>query len=50
MRSSRIARQAARILGAATLSALVLAGVAATPAHAAHGITTVSTNAHGIGQ
>jgi hypothetical protein len=52
MRSSRIARKAARIFGAATISALVLAGVATAPAHAAHGIITpkpiVTAGAHGI--
>lgn len=50
MRSSRIARQAARILGAATVSALLFGAVATTPAHAAHGVknTTVIARAHGV--
>ena len=51
MRSSRIARHAARILGAATVSLLLVGAVGATPAHAAHNIktsVTVVSGAHNI--
>ncbi|WP_375425605.1 hypothetical protein [uncultured Friedmanniella sp.] len=50
MRSSRIARQAARVLGAAAVSALLLGAVSATPAHAAHGVkyVSVTSGAHGV--
>lgn len=51
MRSSRIARKAARVLGAATVSALLLGAVATAPAQAAHGVkapTATVQFAHGV--
>lgn len=38
MRSSRIARQIARITGGIAVSAILIGGVAAAPASAAHGV------------
>jgi hypothetical protein len=40
MRSSRIARQIARITGGIAVSAILIGGVAAAPASAAHGVVS----------
>lgn len=50
MRSSRIARQTARIIGAAAVSALLLGAVSAPPAHAAHNVkhAVVTSFAHNV--
>lgn len=51
MRSSRIARHITRIVGGVALSAVIIGGVAAAPASAAHGVvkpTKTSTQAHGV--
>ena len=50
MRSSRIVRQLVRLLGGVAVSALLIGGVAAAPAHAdAHGLrVSPSANAHGL--
>lgn len=51
MRSSRIARHTARIIGGVAVSAVLIGGVAAAPASAAHGVVApagTTTQAHGV--
>ena len=50
MRSSRIAPQLVRLFGGVAVSALLIGGVAAAPAHAdAHGLKVApAANAHGL--
>jgi uncharacterized membrane protein (DUF441 family) len=48
MRSYRITRHIARILGATVASVALLGGVAAAPAHAAHGLSYTTQRAHGL--
>lgn len=52
MRSSRIARHVVRFVGGAAVSALLIGGVAAAPASAAHGVrkapSNIVTTAHGV--
>jgi hypothetical protein len=51
MRSSRIARHLARLVGGVAVSAVLIGGVAAAPASAAHGLRSAevtTSQAHGL--